>query len=196
MQENFAPKAGVVVCYGEPGHEGSSMHIVSYRHRATLLALCLSSPLAAAPEAARPGRSPAFALVTPGEALEWNAQPRGLRPDTGPPNCHAGTGPAPEGPQIKVLAPALGKPLNPPIDIDLQFVPAASMAVKPDTFRVCYLGFVTVDITKRITDRVVVSAQGLRVTGAQLPRGHHHLVLLVADEQGHLGRSEAEFDIQ
>ena len=51
------------------------------------------------------------------------------------------------------------------------------------------------DITKRITDRVAVSEQGLHVSGAQLPSGHHRLVLLIADERGRLGRREAVFNV-
>jgi len=60
---------------------------------------------------------------------------------------------------------------------------------------VCYVGLVTMDLTKRITDRVTVSEKGLHVTGAQLPRGRHHLLLLIADQRGRLGRREAVLDI-
>jgi hypothetical protein len=98
-------------------------------------------------------------------------------------------------PQIKILAPTLDKPLSAPIDIDLQFVPAGT-PIRPETFRVCYLGFLTMDITQRITDRVAVSPTGIKVTGAQLPPGHHHLVMLIADSQGHYGHQEAIFEIK
>jgi len=93
------------------------------------------------------------------------------------------------------LAPTLDQPLSAPIDIDLQFVPA-SAPIRPETFRVCYIAFVTVDITQRITNRVSVSPDGIKVTGAQLPAGHHHLVILVADSQGHYGKQEAIFEIK
>ena len=46
-----------------------------------------------------------------------------------------------------------------------------------------------------ITDHVVISAEGLHVAGAQLPRGHHHLVMLIADQQGQIGSRDAVFDI-
>ena len=82
-----------------------------------------------------------------------------------------------------------------PIDIELQFVPVGTTHIRPETFRVCYLGLITMDITKRITDRVTVSEQGLHVTGAQLPHGHHRLVLLVADQRGRLARQEAVFNV-
>jgi hypothetical protein len=85
--------------------------------------------------------------------------------------------------------------LTAPLAIDVQFVPTSSAPIRPDTFRVCYIGLVTMDLTKRITDRVTVSEIGLHVTGAQLPRGRHHLLLLIADEHGRLGRREAVLDI-
>ena len=87
------------------------------------------------------------------------------------------------------------RPLTSPLDIDIQFVPTASAPIRPDTFLVCYVGLVTIDLTKRITDRVTVSATGLHVTGAQLPRGRHHLLMLIADQHGRLGRREAVLDI-
>jgi hypothetical protein len=145
-----------------------------------------------------------FELFSESEAATWNTtQPkeskdfstRDLGQDNSAPTCHSTPDNDADNPKIKILAPPLGKPLTAPIDIDLQFVPTGSAPIRPDTFRVCYVGLITMDLTKRITDRVAVSDKGLRVTGAQLPHGRHHLVLLIADERGRLGRSEAVFFI-
>jgi hypothetical protein len=145
-----------------------------------------------------------FDLVTDSEAALWNTiQPkepkefntRNLREDNSAPTCYSTPDNDADNPQIRILAPSLGKPLTPPLDIDLQFVPTGSAPIRPDTFRVCYIGLVTMDLTKRVTDRVTVSEKGLHVTGAQLPRGRHHLLLLIADQRGRLGRREAVFDI-
>jgi hypothetical protein len=156
--------------------------------------------------AAPPGSAP-FELFSAGVVAAWNAH----RPHDraaysarelhapGVPSCHDIPASSSQGeliPQIKIVAPTLGKPLAAPLDIDLQFLPAASAAIKPDTFRVCYVGFITMDITKRITDHVAISAQGIHVPGAQLPQGHHHLVMLIADNQGKIGSREAVFDIK
>jgi hypothetical protein len=161
--------------------------------------------LCVASRAAPPAQG-GFELFSASEAAAWNAHndndkaaysTRDLHAP-GVPSCHDIPGTVTQStaiPQIKIVAPALGKPLSAPVDIDLQFLPAASAAIKPDTFRVCYVGFVTMDITKRITDHVAVSAQGLHVAGAQLPRGHHHLVMLIADQQGQIGSRDAVFDI-
>ena len=145
-----------------------------------------------------------FDLVSESEATAWNsAQPkelkdfstRDLRENNSAPTCHSTPDNDADNPQIRIVAPALGRPLTSPLDIDIQFVPTASAPIRPDTFLVCYVGLVTIDLTKRITDRVTVSATGLHVTGAQLPRGRHHLLLLIADQHGRLGRREAVLDI-
>jgi hypothetical protein len=149
-----------------------------------------------------------FELFSASEAAAWNKndpankERYGTRelPQPGVPSCHDIPGSAAQGaanPQINVLAPTLGKPLAPPLDIDLQFVPAAAgAAIRPETFRVCYVGFITMDITKRITDHVAISVQGIHVAGAQLPQGHHHLVMMIADSQGKIGSRDAVFDIK
>jgi hypothetical protein len=145
-----------------------------------------------------------FDLVSESEAAAWNAaQPkepqdfstRDLRDDHSAPTCHSTPDNDADNPQIRILAPPLGRPLTAPLDMDVQFVPTGSAPIRPDTFRVCYIGLVTMDLTKRITDRVTVSEKGLHLSGAQLPRGRHHLLLLVADRRGRLGRREAVFDI-
>jgi hypothetical protein len=168
-------------------------------------AASLGSPsLAADPPAGAVAASATFDLFTESEAATWNStQPkeakdfstRDLREDNSTPTCHSTPDNDADNPKIRILAPTLGKTLTAPLDIDVQFVPTGSAPVRPDTFRVCYIGLVTIDLTKRITDRVTVSEKGLRVTGAQLPRGHHQLLLLIADQRGRLGRREAVFDI-
>jgi len=145
-----------------------------------------------------------FDLVSESEAATWNAvQPReskdfstrDLRDDNSAPTCHSTPDNDADNPQIRIVAPPLGRPLTAPLDIDIQFVPTSSAPIRPDTFLVCYVGLVTMDLTKRITDRVTVSDKGQHVTGAQLPRGRHHLLLLIADQRGRLGRREAVLDI-
>jgi hypothetical protein len=151
-----------------------------------------------------PSSAATFDLVTEGEAVTWNAgQPqepkdfntRDLRDDDSAPTCHSTPDNDADNPQVRILAPPLGRPLTAPLDIAVQFVPTGSAPIRPDTFRVCYVGMVTMDLTKRITDRVTVSEKGLHVTGVQLPRGRHHLWLLVADEHGRLGRRDVVLDI-
>jgi hypothetical protein len=172
---------------------------------ALAVSAALAGPLSAVEPAAGPVSSGgSFELFSESEAASWNTtQPRGLtdfstrdlREDNSAPTCRSAPNNDADNPQIRILAPALGKALTAPLDIELQFVPTGSAAIRPETFRVCYVGLITMDITKRITDRVSVSDKGLRVTGAQLPHGHHRLVMLIADQRGRLARREAVFDI-
>jgi hypothetical protein len=157
-----------------------------------------------AAEPAAPSAGAAIELFTASEAAAWNsAQPkqpndfstRDLRDENGAPTCRSLPNNDADNPRIRILAPVHGKTLTAPLDIDLQFVATASAPIRPDTFRVCYVGLITMDITRRITDRVSVTERGLHLAGAQLPHGHHRLLMLIADERGRLGRSEAVFDI-
>jgi hypothetical protein len=146
--------------------------------------------------------SDTFELFTPAEAAAWNTQQpgshRNVERSLGAPGEVTCRSPPAAGatPRIKIVSPTLDAPLTAPIDIDVQFEPAGPAAIRPDTFRVCYVGFLTMDITQRITDRVAVSPTGIKVTGAQLPSGHHHLLMMVADDQGHYARQEVTFEIK
>jgi hypothetical protein len=171
---------------------------------AIILAAGLTGLAAALDSAAAPASNATFDLVTEGEAEAWNHggpkesadfRTRDLSQDNGTPTCRSTADNDADNPQIRIVAPILEKPLIAPIDIELKFVPVGSTPIRPETLRVCYLGSVAMDITKRITDRVTVSENGLRVTGAQLPHGHHRLLLLVADQRGRLARREAAFNV-
>src|ERR1700761_1622418 len=81
--------------------------------------------------AALPGaQSETFDLFTPAEAVAWNTKsahkPERSIGAPGEVSCHSppAAASAATNPQIKILAPTLDKPLNAPIDIEVQFVPA------------------------------------------------------------------------
>src|SRR6266851_1596071 len=86
-------------------------------------------------------------LVSESEATTWNTmQPkelkdfstRDLREDNSAPTCHSTQDNDADNPQIRILAPPLGRSLTAPLDIDVQFVPTSSAApIRPDTCRVC-----------------------------------------------------------
>jgi hypothetical protein len=173
---------------------------------ATFILAASLTGLSVAVEPAAPPQSAdaTFELVTEGEAQTWNStrpkestdfSTRDLSQDNGTPTCRSAADNDADNPKIRIVAPILERPLIAPIDIELQFVPVGSTHIRPETFRVCYLGTVAMDITKRITDHATISEQGLRVMGAQLPHGQHRLLLLIADERGRLARREAAFNV-
>src|SRR5450631_1903554 len=94
-------------------------------------AAALAGPLSAVEPAAGPATSGVtFELFTASEAMTWNStQPRelpdfstrDLREDNSAPTCRSTPNNDADNPQIRILAPALGKTLTPPLDIDLLF---------------------------------------------------------------------------
>jgi hypothetical protein len=168
-----------------------------------LAAAVVASSFAAEPAAQPKPGGTSFELVTESEAAAWNTaaaktvdtfSTRDAGEDDSSPTCYSMPNNDADNPQIRILAPLPGKATS-PLELDLQFVPTASAPIRPETLRICYEGTVNMDITKRITDRATVSEKGLHVSGAQLPRGHHRLLILIADRRGRLGRREASFDI-
>jgi hypothetical protein len=122
---------------------------------------------------------------------------RGVDADTGT-SCHAiPKTDVPPSPTIDIVSPALDKPLAAPLDINVKFAATDGDGIQPGTFKVCYLArFMTVDITDKLAGKVTVSPDGLHVVSADLPSGHHHLIMLIGDKGGHVGRREATFDIK
>src|SRR5262249_31107941 len=88
-------------------------------------------------------------------------------------------------PSITVVKPGTSSTIKPPVDIDLQFKAAEGSKVNPATLKILY-GFLKLDVTKRILGApgVVVSADGLKCSGAQLPSGSHKLVIEISDTLG------------
>jgi hypothetical protein len=168
-----------------------------------LAAAVVAGSLGAEPTALPAPAGAAFDLVSESEAAAWNTaqakavdsfSTRDAGEEDASPTCYSMPNNDADNPQIRVVAPPLGKATS-PLDLELQFVPTARAPVRPETFRICYVGAVIMDITKRVTDRASISEKGLHVSGVQLPRGHHRLVMLIADRRGRLGRREASFDI-
>jgi hypothetical protein len=157
--------------------------------------------LAGAAFAAEPA---VFELVTEAEATAWNSngpkapedfKTRDLSEDNGTPTCSSTANNDADNPRIKIIAPTVERPLITPVDIELMFIQAGSTPIRPETFRLCYVGSVTMDITKRVIDRGAITERGLHVSNVQLPHGHHRLLLLVADKRGRLARQEAVFNV-
>jgi hypothetical protein len=81
-----------------------------------------------------------------------------------------------------------------PTAIQLTFVPAASSLVRPETFKVLY-GRLRIDITQRLVNAAKITAEGISVKEASLPKGRHRLLLSIEDQQGRQGMKSVDFDI-
>lgn len=100
-------------------------------------------------------------------------------------------------PSITVVSPDSSAPLQPPVDIDVRFKPAAGATVNVGSLKILY-GFLKLDITQRILQApgVQVSASGLTAKGARLPSGSHKLLIEVTDNLGRAGRQLLEFTVK
>ena len=100
-----------------------------------------------------------------------------------------------DAPLIELSAPKLSAPVSSPTPIELKFQPTPPSAVKPETFKVLYGSF-EIDITKRILNVAKVSATGVHVQEASLPKGKHKLLMVVEDTTGRRGNKTIEFEVQ
>jgi hypothetical protein len=99
-----------------------------------------------------------------------------------------------DAPSITVVKPDRSAPIQPPVDIDVRFKPAAGASVNVKSLKITY-GFLRLAITQRILGApgVQVSPGGLKASGARLPSGSHKLVIAVADNYGRTARQPVEF---
>ena len=100
-------------------------------------------------------------------------------------------------PTITVVRPDSSAAIQPPVDIDVRFKPAAGATVNVASLKIMY-GFLKLDITQRILKApgVQVSAAGLTAKGASLPSGSHKLLIEVTDNLGRAGRQLLEFTVK
>lgn len=100
--------------------------------------------------------------------------------------------PAPDAPRINLLAPSLAGAVPSPTRIQLRFEPVAPASIRPESFKVRYGAF-KLDITGRITAASRVTAEGIDVAEAQLPRGTHRLFIEIQDSMGRSGERQVQF---
>jgi hypothetical protein len=125
-------------------------------------------------------------LVTPDEMLKSNSAKPPFYPRVVPPL---------DAPVIDVITPKLDGSIASPTPILLKFVPKAPANVKPDSFK-AYYGTFQIDITNRLLGVAQVTAQGINLKEAALPKGSHKLTLNVQDSEGRVGSKTIEFEIK
>lgn len=128
----------------------------------------------------------ALELVTVEEMQASAAAPEPLTPKTPT---------TPGAPQIEIVHPRLDKPVASPTAIQLMFVPSTASAVRPETFKALY-GRLRIDITQRLTQVAKITAEGINIQEASLPKGTHRLMLSIEDLQGRQGMKHLDFEIK
>ena len=125
-------------------------------------------------------------LVTEQEASASRDQPEPFR---------AKSLPVPDAPKINVVTPSVAGAVASPTRILVQFQPTAPALVRPETFKVLY-GTFRIDITDRITASSKVTAEGIDVAQASLPKGSHKLYLEIQDSAGRKGERPLQFVVE
>jgi hypothetical protein len=97
-------------------------------------------------------------------------------------------------PSIVIISPTLPGAVKSPATIELQFEAVAPSAVKPQTFKALY-GTFGIDITERLLALASVSASGVKVQEAALPKGNHKILLTIDDTDGRRGSRTIEFEV-
>lgn len=102
--------------------------------------------------------------------------------------------PMPGAPLIQVRSPSIAEELKAPFPIRVEFKAVDGAEVLPASFRV-YYGFLRLDITDRVVQKVRVEKSGVAIEEAEIPSGAHKLVLQIKDSKGRLGETALSFRV-
>jgi hypothetical protein len=101
----------------------------------------------------------------------------------------------PGAPRVNLLAPNLSNTVPSPTRINVRFEATTPASIKPETFKVRYGAF-KLDITGRITAASKVTAEGIDVAEAALPKGSHRLFIEIQDSMGRVGERVVAFVVE
>jgi hypothetical protein len=135
-----------------------------------------------------------YAFAAPGQAIELVSAQEMQASMVAPEPLQAKAGVTPGAPIIDIVSPKLGGPITSPTAIELLFQPSTPSAVRPETFKALY-GRLRIDITQRLLNTTQVTAQGISVKEASLPKGSHRLLLSIEDSEGRQGQKTIEFEV-
>jgi hypothetical protein len=115
---------------------------------------------------------PTWRLITPEEEARDDAAPH----LPAPPDM-----PAP--PTIDLLRPDISQPIRNPVTIEVLFSAGPGEAIDMRTFNATY-GWLGINITSRLLEHAVSTANGLTAANVELPLGNHRVTLSIADTSG------------
>lgn len=137
----------------------------------------------------------AAALCVPAQASWLVTEAEAAAAQAAPPALGVRAVPAPDAPRISLLAPSLAGAVSSPTSIQLRFEPVAPAIIKPESFKLRYGAF-KLDITARITGASRVTAEGIDVAEAQLPKGAHRLLIEIQDSMGRTAERQLQFVVE
>jgi hypothetical protein len=99
------------------------------------------------------------------------------------------------GPQIIVLSPREGDTVTAPFDLEVRFVTSPDAHIDCETLKVEVKQLLWgIDVTEHV--KQFVDAEGIHMTHADFPKGHHTVTLHIADERGRLTSKTVTMDVQ
>src|SRR5262245_52088448 len=110
-------------------------------------------------------------LITPDEEARDNVAPQAPPPDFTP------------AASIDLVRPDISRPIRNPATIEVRFSPGPGQSIDMATFNATY-GLLGINITRRLLDRAVVTANGLAAENVELPAGSHRVTMSIADTSG------------
>lgn len=127
------------------------------------------------------GRGAGVPLITQEEAAMPDAPEERERQVCGPP-------------EIRVRSPQDGETYRPPVPVDVQFIPSSGARIDPATVRVELIKLgVRIDLTERAREHI--SASGISLPRAEVPRGRHRVQITVGDTSGEKCSETVQFTV-
>jgi hypothetical protein len=89
-------------------------------------------------------------------------------------------------PTIELTQPDISAPLHNPVTMEVRFHAGPGASIDMTSVRAAY-GWLGFDITKRLLQHAVQTADGLIATDVEIPPGDHKVTVSVADTAGRVG---------
>lgn len=151
---------------------------------------------------AEPPEKQGFVLISAADFEIWDAENKDLqRPEEEDTEFYSDDKftPVDNAPTIIVMAPGAGaeesEALLSPIDFIMEFETQGETTIDLDSIKIKYKHGFWMDVTNRILEHAVISAQGLQAMGAKIPTGKHKMRLEVKDSLGRKARVQITFRI-
>jgi hypothetical protein len=100
----------------------------------------------------------------------------------------------PSPPTIDLLRPDISRPVQNPVSMELRFSAGPDSAINMQSFNATY-GRLGINITRRLLEHAVVTANGISAENVDLPPGSHRVTLSIADTSGKRASRTFQFTV-
>ncbi len=86
------------------------------------------------------------------------------------------------GPAIKQVSPTPEEVIKSPLNLKVSFEARGGAKIDPTSLKAVYLKSPSVDLTERL--KPAITANGIELTGAEVPVGEHQINISITDSEG------------